>query len=253
MFRFTGEVIRGVMTYRRANRAIVEHRLWPFLIVPGFMSMFYVIALIMVGRAYFPEIAAYLYELMPHFLQWDAVRLLLTFFLWVLLFLTGYITYQPIILVIFSPLLSYLSEVTEARVYGHPGMPFSMGQLLKDMLRALMISLRNLVRLVFFLVFAWLFIIVPLVGAVISAVLVFLIQAYYNGFALTDYTLERKRYSVGNSVRFVRRHRPRVIGVGIGFMLMMLIPVLGWFMAPAYGTVAATLASVDLMERDLVV
>ncbi|MFW5636971.1 MAG: EI24 domain-containing protein, partial [Thermodesulfobacteriota bacterium] len=155
------------------------------------------------------------------------------------------------VLILFSPVLSYISEVTESRVYGTAGPTFSLRTLLQDLWRSILINLRNLARMVVLVLLAWLLVLLPLIGAVISASLIFLIQAYYNGFALMDYTLERKRFSVKDSVRFARSNRPRVIGVGIGFMSMMLIPVLGWFAAPTYGTVAATLGALDRIDRPL--
>ncbi len=240
------------MTYFAAHGVMKRHRIWPYMVVPGILSLIYIACLILIGNIYFAEITDYLYQhWTPGFLKSRILLMMYTFFLWVLLFLTGYITYQPIVLILFSPILSYVSEVTESRIYGTPGPTFSLRTLLQDLWRSIVINLRNLARMVVLILLAWLLVLLPLIGAVISASLIFLIQAYYNGFALMDYTLERKRYSVKDSVRFARSNRPRVIGVGIGFMSMMLIPVLGWFAAPTYGTVAATLGALDCIDRPL--
>ena len=103
-------------------------------------------------------------------------------------------------------------------------------------------------RMVVFILLAWLTIFIPIAGAVLAATLIFLIQAYFNGCALSDYTLERKNYSVKQRVRFTREHRAWVTGLGLGFMLVLFIPVLGWFIAPAYGTVAATLSTLAVIN-----
>lgn len=240
------------MTYFAAHRVMKRHRIWPYMVVPGILSLIYIAGLIIIGNLYFPVITDYLYQhWTPGFLKIRIILMIYNFFLWVLLFLSGYVTYQPVVLIIFSPILSYVSEITESRVYETAGPIFSLRTLLQDLWRSVVINLRNLSRMVVLIILAWLFVLLPLFGAVISACLIFLIQAYYNGFALMDYTLERKRFSVRDSVRFARSNRPRVIGVGIGFMAMMLIPVLGWFAAPTYGAVAATLGALEQIEGPL--
>jgi CysZ protein len=133
--------------------------------------------------------------------------------------------------------------MAESRMTGKPGPPFEWKQLLKDVVRAVRINLRNLLRMVILIGLSWLLVLIPLLGSMASAALIFFIQAFYNGFALSDYTLERKRLSVKESVQFGKDHRARVVGVGAGFMAMMLVPIVGWFAAPTYGAVAATIAS----------
>ncbi len=249
---FIREIISGFLTYFAAHGVMKRHRIWPYMVVPGILSLTYIICLVIIGTIYFPDITGYLYhQWTPGFLKTRIILMIYTFFLWVILILSGYITYQPIVLIFFSPILSYISEVTESCIYGSPGPTFSLKTLFQDLWRSIVINLQNLVRMVVLIILAWLFVLLPLIGAVISACLIFLIQAYYNGFALMDYTLERKRFSVKESVRFARSNRPRVIGVGIGFMAMMLIPVLGWFAAPTYGAVAATLGALDRIEGPL--
>lgn len=236
--------------YPKAHRVILRYRLWPYMILPGLMSFGFFLTLIGIGNIYFSDIAAHLYQnYFPNFLKWEILLIATKLLLWILMFLTGYILYQPIVLILFSPVLGYLSEVTEKRVYGGPSAPFCIRQILKDTLRGAALSLRNLMRMVIFILLAWLAIFIPIAGAVLAATLIFLIQAYFNGCALSDYTLERKNYSVKQRIRFIREHRARVTGLGVGFVLVLFIPVLGWFIAPAYGTVAATLSTLDLIKK----
>ncbi len=109
--------------------------------------------------------------------------------------------------------------------------------------------MRNMFLTVILTLSAWLTVFIPIIGMMISPVLIILIQSFYDGFGLVDYTLERKRYSVKKSIQFAGENRGRVIGVGMGFMFLIMIPVLGWLTAPTYGTVAATLAALDKMNK----
>ena len=79
---------------------------------------------------------------------------------------------------------------------------------------------------------------------------VLLVHAYYDGFSVMDYTLERKKYSVRASTAFAQKNKARLMGVGMGFVLMMAIPIIGWLAAPGYGTVAATLSALDIIESE---
>jgi CysZ protein len=236
--------------YPKAHRAIIRHRLWPYMILPGLMSLGFFLTLIGIGILYFSDISAYIYQnYFPGFLRWGVLLTVMNLLLWVLLFLTGYILYQPVVLILFSPVLGFLSEMTERKVFGSPSADFHIRQIMKDALRGAVMSLRNLARMMLCILLAWLMIFIPIAGAVVSAVLIFLIQAYYNGCALSDYTLERKNYSVKERIRFTRTHRARITGLGMGFMLVLFIPILGWFVAPALGTVAATLATLAAMNE----
>jgi CysZ protein len=221
------------------------------MIIPGILSLGYICLLVMTGLSFFPEMSAYLYERLPGVMQWQFLQGVITMVLWLLLMLTGYVTYQPVILIIFSPALSCISEIVESKIYGVSSPPFNLKVLIHDLIRSLMINARNLLKMMGLTLLAWMFLIIPFMGGGISAVIIFFIQSYYNGFTLTDYTLERKRYSVKESIQFIQTHRARISGVGAGFMLMFLIPVIGWFTAPAYGTVAATLSALDAIREDL--
>ncbi|MDM8526372.1 EI24 domain-containing protein, partial [Desulfococcaceae bacterium HSG8] len=231
--------------------AILEHRLWPYMIIPGIMSFCYIILLIAVGRIYFPVFSGIINEnLIPNFIKGEATAIITAVLLWLFLFFVGYITYKQVVLIILSPVLSYLSEVTEKVVYNGESPDFSFKNLFKDIVRGLIISLRNLLRLIVLSAMAWMIVFIPIIGAVISPILIFLIQFFYDGFSLIDYTLERKRYSVRESIRFAKDNRARVMGVGMGFMLILIIPLIGWLTAPAYGTVAATLASLEKIDSN---
>ncbi len=236
--------------YVKAHRAILRHRLWPYMILPGLMSFGFFLGLITIGILYFGDISTHIYQnYFPGFLKWGILLAITNLMLWILLFLSGYVLYQPVVLILFSPVLGYLSEVTEKRVYGGASAPFHLRQLMKDILRGGTLSLRNLLRMILLIGLAWLMLIIPIAGALLSAAAVFLVQAYYNGCALSDYTLERKNYTVRQRIRFTRANRARVTGIGIGFMLVLLIPILGWFIAPAYGTVAATLSTLAALPK----
>ncbi|QTA80433.1 Uncharacterized protein dnl_27370 [Desulfonema limicola] len=247
---FIQELIKGLGSYFKAHQVIFKYKLWPYMIIPGIMSLCYIFTLIILGNIWFSHISDYInMNWIPGFLQGEVMQTITTFLLWVLLFLTGYISYQPFILILFSPVLGYLSEITENHIYKQESPPFNFKNLLKDILRSLIINIRNIIKMIFFIAAAWIFIIIPIIGTIISSFLILMIQSFYNGFSLTDYTLERKRFTVKESIAFIKNNRAMTTGIGLGFMLMMFVPVFGWAAAPAYGTVASTIAALEKINN----
>ena len=54
----------------------------------------------------------------------------------------------------------------------------------------------------------------------------FLVSAYFYGFSFVDYAIERKRFNVKQSVRYVNKNVGIVTGVGVIFAFSLMVP---WF------------------------
>jgi CysZ protein len=90
--------------------------------------------------------------------------------------------------------------------------------------------------------------IVPIIGEIAMVVLLPLSQMFFAGHGFVDPTLERREIGVRGSFRAAWRHRVRIIGCGAGFVLLSLVPLLGWFLAPTLGVIAGTLVALDKLE-----
>lgn len=264
------EIVEGVETYRKAIGMLSKHRLWSYVIIPGLISIAMAVGLIIAtmnileylgGLDYTPDrvdgwlsrISGWLREVgwLEGVLSWlggvsssFAKVLYLLLSTGILLFLFKYI-----IMVVIAPFMGMLSEKVESILTGNPAPKTTVVQFIQDIIRGLRIALRNIVREIFFTLIFLMFNWVPIIGSVLSAVAIFWTQAYYAGFGNMDYTLERRRFTVKDSVRFVGAHRGLAVGNGGVFLLIFLIPVVGWFLAPAYGTIAATLASLERLQK----
>lgn len=154
-----------------------------------------------------------------------------------LLFLTigGYV-----VLIVLSPVFSWLSERTEKTVTGR-AYPADWGRFLRETGRGILIALRNtfLQLLVSVLLFFLSFI--PFVGLV-SPVLLFLSSAYFYGFSFVDYTIERRYLRVNESVRYVNRNIGFVMGIGLPFAAALLLPF-GRFLVCGYVSLVAVMAA----------
>ena len=92
---------------------------------------------------------------------------------------------------------------------------------------------------------------IPVVG-LISTPLLFFISSYYYGFSFMDYTAERRKLTVKESIHFVKQNKGLAIGNGLPFALALLIPVIGVSLSgfiALISTVAATMAILKKEEK----
>ena len=237
-------ISKALNSYSTALGLISRHGLWGYFLLPGLICL--LIAGGIFGGAWFlsDDIGLWMSSLYPESwpgAEWIASGLGYLSFALILGF--TFIVFKYIALIVSAPFLGPLSEKIESLVTGQPAPPFKVQDIAIDLIRAIRISLRNVIRELFWtLVFLILFnVLIPVVGSALYAVAAFLIQSYYAGFGDMDPALERRRYGVRQRVAFVRTHKGLAIGNGVVFMILMLIPVVGWFLAPALGTAAATL------------
>lgn len=242
--------IKGFSTYSTANKFIFRNKLWPYLLFPGIMSILYVSLLIIFGILYFPDFSNFINtHLIPGFLKGSAMTIVTLFLLWIFAILIGYISYQQVVLILFSPVLGYISEIVEKIVCNESPPDFNWKHFIKDIYRSFIINIKNMILMMVFTFLAWILSIFPVIGMMISPPLILLIHSYYGGFGLIDFTLERRRYSIKDSFEFNRKNRGLTTGVGFGFILLLMLPIIGWMMAPGYGTVAATLAAIEKINE----
>jgi CysZ protein len=147
--------------------------------------------------------------------------------------------FASVFMVIGTPYFSYISSRTEEAVTGKT-YPFHFWTFLKEIKRGIVLSVRNSFKQLGWLLLISLVAFIPIIG-LIAPLLTFIVQAYYYGLLMTDYTLERQGFSVKESQVYYRQHKPELFGIGLGLMFLLLIPVIGWFLAPTYALVAAYL------------
>lgn len=242
------EIIKAIRAYQKAHGFIRKHNLWRWIIVPGiiymilFLGGFYLFALTgkkLLGRELLNVlgITGWLAKMDSGLLHFIFSFTGLVFWLLSLLFYLSWFKY--LWLIVGSPVFAWLSEKTESLVTGKE-FEFSISQWLKDIKRGGGLAARNLLwQSVYFLALFFISLI-PLVGWAVPF-FALLIEAYYLGFSMLDYSLERRGIGVSGSIRYIGAHKGLAIGNGLVFYAMHIIPLVGWVMAPAYAVVAATL------------
>lgn len=242
------EIITSIQAYLQTHRFIIKHRLWKWILIPGFI---YAI-LFCLGIYLFLRSSTYAIDFMMlktgaiewvqkmenSWLSWLVIFSQLILYLVLILFYFSLFKY--LFLIIGSPLFAYLSEKTEAIIEGKE-FPFSFKQLMKDIVRGMRLALRNMLWQTVYVVSIFILAFVPVIG-LITPLLALLVECYYLGFSMLDYSCERNKLSTSQSIAFIGRHKGLAIGNGMVFYMMHFIPVLGWLLAPSYAVIAATIS-----------
>lgn len=178
------------------------------------------------------------------------ITTLLVFFLKILFFVIlgkwgGYL-----VVIIMSPFLAYISEKTEKIITGND-YPFNFSQFLSDVIRGILLALRNfcIETLIGIVLYIFSFFTVGIAVPIVSIFLV-LVSAYFYGFSFIDYTNERRKLSVSESVRYVRQRKAMSCGHGIVFALLIYIPIIGVALSAFYSIIATVAATQHVLEDE---
>lgn len=239
------EIIISLQAYYHAHRFITKHRLWKWIFIPGLIYM-----LLFCAGIYLFAVSSH--SAIEFMLQksgieawikssWLSFLLIFAqFILYLILLLFYFSLFKYLFLIIGSPLFAYLSEKTESIIEGKD-YPFSFKQLMKDIIRGIKLALRNMLWQTVYTISILILSLIPIIGW-ITPLLGLLVECYYLGFSMIDYSCERNKLSTSQSISFIGRHKGLAIGNGMVFYLMHFIPLLGWLLAPSYAVIAATIS-----------
>jgi CysZ protein len=234
--------------YFNAHQFIKKHNLKRYFLVTGiaFLLLFTItIKALLFGVDYIQEpISQKLLPLLQKFVNLNTDNLLkgISALFWLIkttIESNQDAIFSGIFLIIGTPFFSFISSKTEELATGK-NYPFKWSSFFKEIKRGLSLSFRNSLKQLGLILIITLLDFVPIIN-ISTPLLTFLVQAYYNGILMTDYTLERQGFTIKESQLFYKVHKPEMFGIGLGFMFLLLIPVVGWFIAPTYAIVASYL------------
>ena len=113
--------------------------------------------------------------------------------------------------------------------------------------RGIKLAVRNSLWQTVYVLSILLLSLIPLAGW-LTPILALLVECYYYGFSMLDYSMERHKKTPAESIFFIGNHKGLAVGNGLVFYLMHLLPIIGWILAPAYAVVAATVSMYPLKQ-----
>ncbi|UEG50235.1 EI24 domain-containing protein [Ferruginibacter lapsinanis] len=251
------EIIIAIQSYLQAHRFIVKHRLWKWILIPGLIySIMFCVGIYLFwhssGQAIDYMLSASGAKKWMVAMEESWLKFLFIFgqiVLQIVLMLLYFSLFKYLFLIIGSPLFAYLSEKTEAIIEGKD-FPFSFSQLLKDILRGIRLAMRNALWQTVYTVSILILSFIPLLGW-FTPLIAILIECYYLGFSMLDYSCERNKLTTSQSIAFIGQHKGLAIGNGIVFYLMHLVAIVGWILAPSYAVIAATLSLYNAEKKSI--
>ncbi|GAB5563464.1 MAG: hypothetical protein Wins2KO_05270 [Winogradskyella sp.] len=242
------DIFRGLQVYSGAYGLISKLKLWKYFVIPMIISLVVFVLIFVAAYGLSDNLGEWIGGIWPWDFGKETFTAISTFISGIVIFTLGIIMYKHIIMALSTPFMSPVSEKIEAYFTGKPAKNYINTSFSKQLARGIRISLRNLAKELTYTLPILLLKFIPVVN-IFSTALLFLVQAYYAGFSNMDYTLER-HFKYRESIAFIREHRGLAIGNGIGFLLLLFIPVIGVILVLPLSVTSASVIAVDLLFDD---
>lgn len=227
---------------------IKEAKLRKFYFLPGLISIVLFGLFLTLGDVISDNVVSLLERILNIGKYNSFVLIFVKAVIWMCSVLFYFLIYKSILLVILSPILSYISERVETHLTGQE-FKFGVKDNIRFLKRGLAIGFKSFIKQTIGTIITLLLGFVFPINMLIP-VFVFLIQAYFTGFSFMDYILERHDMSSEESLIFLKNKRVYATLAGSIFTLLFFIPILGPFLAPVVTCVAVTKVTVDLLKKE---
>jgi CysZ protein len=241
-------ILSGIRAYFGTLQLISKLKLWQYFIIPIVISMLTAITIGFTAYGLSDNIGHFLAKLWIWDWGKETITTITSFIGAIFLLVIGLILYKHIILALSAPFMSPVSEKIEIHINGSLRSNHRKTTFQEQLWRGIRINIRNLGKELFITIPLLLLKFIPGVN-IFSTILLFLVQAYYAGFGNMDYTLER-HFNYKESVHFVGKNKGVAIGNGIIFMLCLLIPVVGIIIVLPLSVTAASVKTVELLNKE---
>ena len=234
---------RGVSDFKIAHRLVWDQKIWRMLAVPGLLSVLYwPAAFYLTYRGLHLATDFWIGRTESRWLVITGV-IVLGLILGGSMLAGAILLHRAFIMTVCAPIWGPVSELAERALLGTTGPPLSIRQMARDIRRAIFVTTILVALSAFIFIGCWVLTFVPIVQV---AAIVFLpfAQMFLAGAGFVDPVLERRKLSVRETFHYIWAHRWRMVGNGCGYTLLLLFPIVGWFLAPGYAVVAATVGAV---------
>ena len=267
--KFFSDFFRAVANCFKAFSVLFEKGLWPYMLVFLFLWLLlwvlsiYGLFILADGISNWmskyidlnaiPEEGHWLSFIKPYLIGTFKVIVKIIFKLLFWFISATFIKY--VLLMVLSPVFSLLSEKTEQKLTGNV-YSFSFIQLVKDSVRGILISLRNMLLEYFFIFCCFILCVFFPPIVVCIAPFLLLLGWYYVGFSLLDYNCERHKYSILKSINFIRKNKGTACGIGFVYSVFMALPfmpgsVLGIMFGPSLGVVGGAISFLEITKTEI--
>lgn len=223
-------VLNGFRIFRTSFRFVWENRLGGHVLAPVFAGFLLTAVLIVCVVLLSAPLAAKAQSLLPEGIPGWSVVLLRAGML-----VTGMIAlvfvYRPLVSLLVLPFVGTTLNRVEEILLG------------REIETTVASDIKNA------LIGGWLGLVASLLGVIVlvatiplgpvQGLVMFFVNSYILGKSAFDFVFEKESETVEQRRELIKQYRPEILGVGMGFFLVLLIPLLGAAIAPVYSVVAA--------------
>ena len=258
------EFFIGVRSYKNALDFIFKNKLGIYYLAPLLVAFLFIIVSIF-GISIFTDWLDSIYQawfgitvkdssfkLLTEYKEFfsGAGKVMITILLKILMYFLVFRVNKYVTLIILSPVLAYLSERVDQIQTGKE-YPFNSAQFLKDVWRGVLLAFRNMIIEFVWVIALWTATFFVPILLPFTAIILFFVSAYYYGFSMIDYSSERRRLSIRESIHFIHKRNGLTLGNGVVYQLLVSIPFFGAIVAPITAVVAATLSVNEIQKENL--
>ncbi len=231
--------------YKKANQIIWKLGYWKVLLAPILIS--FVLAVVIMGGCFAVSavLSSLLYSLTADMLSIPSwLKTLFTGFIFILLLGPFYIFFRSLIMICYGPFLEKIVREAEKAVNGKY---LEVDTRFKDSIkRAILMAFCSVFGVLLITGMSFLLGLVPVVGVLISAILIFPANLFISSISFLDPYLGQNEYSPRESIKLMWSHRITVIYFGLIGFVITIIPLFGWFIGPTYSAVSGVILSILL-------
>lgn len=225
------------------KRVFTTKGLKRFIIIPFLLNIL-ILGSIMYLSFYFiyPELASFVPQSNNFLLGilFSVLGVLLKFIFILVTFLLMAFLYSIVGMAICSPFIEPISEKIEEVVTGKKiDSPFSLGGMIKEISRSIFSSIGFLMFFLGFNILLLLINLIPFIGTLIYVPLSTLSFLFFIGYQMNDSIFARKSFTFSKKLGTSLKMKWATMGVGLGFVIITLIPVFG-FLSSIFAAAGAT-------------
>ena len=242
---FFKDLSSGMVAYSRALKLISKLNLWKFFLIPALIGLFIGGGIVWLAIGVSDNIGDWMAQIWVFDWGKETFTTISHWLGGIIVVVIGIVIFKHVVQAFSSPFMGPVSEKIEEYLTGKE---LESNNFMILLLRGIKINVRNLFLELLYTFLLFILGFIPILN-IISAILIFRVQAYYAGFGNMDYTLERYM-NYKESTKFVKRHKGVAVGNGILFTLMLIIPFIGVILTLPIATVASTIETLKKLEQE---
>jgi len=235
-------MLKGLQDYTESIGLISKLGLWKYFTVPIIISVVVATLIGVSAYGFSDDIGSWISGIWGWEWGRSTFETFSTIISALIIIAIGLILFKHIIMALSAPFMSPVSEKIEAHLRGTTHSLSHRSSFMAQLWRGIRINGRNLLMELLITIPILFLKFIPVIN-IFSTALLFILQAYYAGFGNMDYTLER-HFSYKESINFVRKNRALAIGNGVGFLLLLIIPLAGVILVLPFSVTAASVSTV---------